>query len=62
MESEHKQVNYLILIQTGNCQEIDEHFCHVMDLLRLLDYYSSWTRDYSLVSKLVLKRLCVGHM
>ena len=38
IESEHKQVNYLILTQTGNCQEKDECFYHVMDLLRLSDY------------------------
>ena len=29
IESEHKQVNDLILTQTGNCQEKDEHFYHV---------------------------------
>ena len=30
MESEHKQVNYLILTQTCNCQGKDEHFYHVI--------------------------------
>ena len=38
IEGEHKQVNYLILTQTGNCQEKDEHFYMSLDLLRLLDY------------------------
>ena len=30
IESEHKQVNYLILTQTGNFQEKDEHFYDVL--------------------------------